>query len=116
MSSRFLKSLMFSAAVLCSVGSASEAGTMNYLGNWSNVTSYKAGSVVIYNNGIYYSLKSTTKAPNRNYIPSSNPAWWTMVGTIGNTILSGPVNPTSPNLGQTGDFYINTETSTIFGP
>jgi hypothetical protein len=80
------------------------------------VTSYKAGSVVVYNNGIYYSLKSTAKAPNRNYVPSSNPTWWTMVGTVGNTILSGPVNPTSPNLGQVGDFYINTQTNTIFGP
>lgn len=116
MKSHFLKTLMLSAAFVGFVGSAALSATMNYLGSWSNVTSYKTGSVVVYNNGIYYSLKSTAKAPNRNYVPNNNPAWWTMVGTVGNTILSGPVNPTSPNLGQVGDFYINTQSNTIFGP
>ena len=116
MKSRFLKTLMLSAAFVGFVGSAALSATMNYLGSWSNVTSYKAGSVVVYNDAIYYSLKSTAKAPNRNYVPSSSPTWWTMVGTVGNTIHNGPVNPTSPNLGQIGDFYLNTQTNELFGP
>jgi hypothetical protein len=36
-------------------------------------------------------------------------------GVDGNTILSGTTNPT-PLTGVDGDFYINTATSTIFGP
>ena len=35
-------------------------------------------------------------------------------GTNGRTILSGSVNPTTQ--GDNGDFYINTSTSTLFGP
>ena len=35
-------------------------------------------------------------------------------GTDGRTVLSGAVDPTTE--GEDGDFYINTETSTIFGP
>lgn len=35
-------------------------------------------------------------------------------GTNGRTILSGSVNPTTE--GDNGDFYINTSTSTLFGP
>ena len=116
MNSRFFTSLMFPAAVVCSIGSVAEAATMNYLGTWSNAVIYKPGSVVVYNNGIFYSLKSTKAAPNRNYTPSNNPSWWQQVGTVGNTILNGVVNPTSPELGQVGDFYLNTTTSTLFGP
>ena len=116
MTTRFLNSLMFSAAIVCSIGSVSEAANMNYLGGWSNAVIYKPGSVVVYNSGIYYSLKSTKPAPNRNYIPSTNPSWWQQVGTVGNTILSGPGNPFDQSLGQAGDFYLNTTTSTLFGP
>ncbi|CAG9184540.1 hypothetical protein LMG23992_05261 [Cupriavidus laharis] len=36
-------------------------------------------------------------------------------GTAGNTILSGSVDPTS-GVGNDGDYYINTSTSTLFGP
>ena len=116
MTSRYLCSLMFSAAIVCSVGSVAEAGTMNYVGNWSNTAVYKLGSVVVYNKAIYYSLKSTKAAPNKNQIPSSNPTWWQQVGTVGNTILNGVVNPTDPSMGQVGDFYLNTATNTLFGP
>lgn len=35
-------------------------------------------------------------------------------GTDGRTILSGAINPTTE--GENGDFYINTATSTLFGP
>jgi hypothetical protein len=116
MTSRFIQSLMFSAAIVCSVGSVAEAANMNYLGGWANTATYNAGSVVAYNSGIYYSLKSTKAAPNRNYAPNVNPSWWAQVGTVGNTILNGPVNPTSQGLGQVGDFYLNTVTNTLFGP
>lgn len=117
MMTRFLSSLMLSATLVCSVGSTTaEAANMNYLGGWSNAVTYKPGSVVIYNSGIYYSLKSTKAAPNRSYIPNTNPTWWQQVGTVGNTILSGPGNPFDQSLGQVGDFYLNTTTSTLFGP
>ncbi|WP_316154084.1 hypothetical protein [Cupriavidus sp. BIC8F] len=36
-------------------------------------------------------------------------------GTAGNTILSGSVDPTD-SVGNNGDYYINTTTSTLFGP
>lgn len=36
-------------------------------------------------------------------------------GAAGNTILSGSVDPTD-SVGNNGDFYINTATSTLFGP
>jgi collagen type VII alpha len=36
-------------------------------------------------------------------------------GTSGNTIVSGAVNPAS-TVGVNGDFYLNTATSTLFGP
>jgi len=36
-------------------------------------------------------------------------------GTAGNTILSGSVDPTA-SVGNNGDYYINTTTSTLFGP
>ncbi len=116
MTSRFIQSFMFSTAIVCSVGSVAEAANMNYLGGWSNAVIYKPGSVVIYNKGIYYSLKSTKAAPNRNFIPNTNPSWWEQVGTVGNTILNGPGNPFDQSLGQVGDFYLNTTTNTLFGP
>ena len=116
MSKRFLRTLLLSAACVGVVGSAALGATMNYLGTWTNAKTYRPGSVIAYNKGLFYSLRGTLTAPNRNHIPTSNPTWWVQVGTVGNTILNGVVNPTSPDLGQVGDFYINTATSTIFGP
>lgn len=116
MVSRFLRTALCSFALLGLAATSAISATMNYLGTWSNTTTYTTGSVIVYNKGIFYSLKSTNSAPNRNFIPSSNPTWWAPVGTVGNTILSGVVNPTSPTLGQVGDYYINTMTNRIFGP
>jgi hypothetical protein len=115
-SNRFLKTLLLSAALVGLAGGTAFGATMNYLGTWANTTNYRPGSVIVYNRGLYYALGSPLTAPNRNRNPGSNPTWWAQVGTIGNTILSGVVNPTSPDLGQVGDFYINTDTGTIFGP
>lgn len=89
---------------------------MGYLGPWKNTTTDATGGVITHNSGIYYALKSTKSAPNKNFIPSSNPSWWAQVGTIGNTALSGVANPASPRLGQVGVYYINTMTNTMFGP
>lgn len=116
MSNRFLRMLLLSVAFVGTIGSAAVGATMNYLGTWVNAATYRPGSVVVYNRGLYYALKSNPSSPNRNRAPGSNPTWWAQVGTVGNTILNGVVNPTSPELGQVGDFYLNTSTKTIFGP
>ena len=57
------------------------AAAMDYLGAWSSSTTYAAGKVVKHNDGIYYSLKSTSSAPNKNKTPSANPTWWEAVGS-----------------------------------
>ena len=108
--------ILATTALVWAVSTSALAATMDYLGAWSNTATYATGKVIVYNKAIYYSLKSTLSAPNKNYVPSSNPTWWAQVGTVGNTILSGIGNPTSQNLGQVGDFYINTATNMIFGP
>lgn len=109
------KTLLCVAAIYGSASSA-QAATMNYVGMWENDFTYRPGSVVTQDNSLYISLRSSRSAPNRNYLPATNPSWWQRVGTIGNTLLSGAGNPTSPELGEVGDFYINTQTNTIFGP
>lgn len=116
MKSAIVKSIITSVALTGLFSIAASAKPMNYAGEWSNTTNYREGTVVTYNGALYYSLKSVRLAPNVSHAPSSNPTWWAPVGTIGNTILSGPVNPTSPNLGQVGDFYLNTASITLFGP
>ena len=116
MAPRIINAALCSAALLGAIATSAFSATMNYLGTWVGTTTYAAGSVIVHNKGIYYSLKSTSAAPNRNYSPSSNPTWWEQVGTVGNTILSGVVNPTSPTLGMVGDYYINTATQKLFGP
>lgn len=110
------RTLLATLAIMSAVATTAHAKPMNYVGDWSNTVKYSVGQVVQFNGALYYSLKSTRAAPNLNLIPSNNPTWWAPVGTIGNTILSGVGNPTSPSLGQVGDFYINTQTNTIFGP
>lgn len=111
-----LKMLLCSAAVVGSLGTTALAKPMNYIGGWVNSTKYKEGLVVVYNSRIYYALKGNNSAPNINFVPSTNPTWWAPVGAIGNIVLSGSVNPTDPNLGEVGDFYINTASNTMFGP
>jgi hypothetical protein len=110
------KRFVATLGVLALMGSIAIAATMDYLGTWNNKTNYAVGKVVVYNKAIYYSKQGTKTAPNVNRIPSSNPTFWEQVGTVGNTILSGIGNPTSPNLGQIGDYYIDTQTNTIYGP
>jgi hypothetical protein len=67
--------------VLAFVPASAFAATMDYLGAWSSSTTYATGKVVKHNGGIFYSLKSTNSAPNRNKPPSENPAWWELVGS-----------------------------------
>lgn len=110
------RTLFATTAIMFAVAPAAYSKPMSFAGDWSNNAKYSVGQVVKYNGALYYSLKSTRAAPNLNLIPSTNPTWWAPVGTIGNTLHHGIGNPTSPNLGQVGDFYINTQTSTIFGP
>lgn len=113
---RFISRLAGAALFVGALSTAAVAKPMNYVGSWVNTNSYGVGSVVTYNGGLYYALKGNRKSPNKNLVPSTSPTWWALVGTVGNTILSGVVNPTSPSLGQVGDFYINTATNTLFGP
>lgn len=112
----FTRALIGAAALLGLFGTGADAAKMNYVGSWVNTASYPLGSVIQYNNGLYYALKGNKNALNRNRAPDKETTWWQRVGTTGNTVLSGVGNPTSPELGEVGDFYINTQTSTIFGP
>ena len=106
-----------SVVALLAVGFASStyAATMDYLGTWNSSTTYAIGKVVKHNGGIFYSLKSTNAAPNRNFSPPSNLTWWEQVGTIGNTLHSGLQAPV-PSVGYPGDYYIDTANNRLFGP
>lgn len=75
--------------VLAFVPASAFAATMDYLGTWSSSTTYATGKVVKHNGGIFYSLKSTNSAPNRNKPPGSSPTWWEKVGAVEDTTLSG---------------------------
>lgn len=110
------RTLLATTALMLVMATAAHSKPMNFVGDWSNTARYAVGQVVQYNGALFYALQSTRSAPNVNLIPSNNPTWWAPVGTIGNTLLNGVGNPTSPSLGQVGDFYINTETNTLFGP
>jgi hypothetical protein len=111
----FRRLVLAAFIVLAFVPASAFAATMDYLGTWSSSTTYATGKVVKYNGGIFYSLKSTNSAPNRNKTPSENPTWWEQVGTIGNTLRSGLQAP-SPSIGNTGDYYIDTANNRLFGP
>lgn len=116
MAAVWLRRLVLVALITTACLSASAfAATMDYLGSWSSSTTYATGKVVKHNGGIFYSLKSTTAAPNRNRLPSTNPTWWEQVGTIGNTLHSGLQAP-APSVGNTGDYYIDTANNRLFGP
>ena len=88
---------------------------MNYSGTWNSTATYPLGNVVTYNKATYYSLKSSTTAPNKNKIPDKEPSWWRQVGTIGNTILNGTGAPTT-NVGNIGDFYLDKTKINLYGP
>ena len=111
-----LRAGLLATAILLAPLSSACAATMDYAGAWASTTTYIVGRVVIYNKGIYYSLKNTNQAPNKGFNPSNNPTWWEQIGTIGNTLLNGVGSPTSPNLGNVGDYYIDTATNRLFGP
>ena len=62
--------------------------------------------------GSNYSITGVSQlmsVPFALYAANSTP------GPAGNSLLNGPSNPT-PATGNNGDFYINTNTDTIFGP
>jgi hypothetical protein len=112
----WLRSLVLAAfIVLAFVPATAFAATMDYLGTWSSSTTYATGKVVKHNGGIFYSLKSTNSAPNRNKTPSENPTWWEPVGTVGSALRSGLQAP-SPSIGNLGDYYIDTANNRLFGP
>lgn len=87
MVSRTLKTALCSIALLGVAATSAFSATMNYLGKWTNTTSYATGSVITYNNVIYYSLKSTKSAPNKNFAPDVSPAWWQPIGNTSISVL-----------------------------
>ena len=109
-----LKKFVATLGVLALMGSSAIAATMDYLGAWSGTTTYATGKVVVYNRAIYYSLRSTTAAPNRNRLPT-DATWWAQVGTLGNTLHSGLQAPMNA-IGNVGDYYIDTANNRLFGP
>jgi hypothetical protein len=70
---RSVKTLFCFVTMIGALSTSVVSATMNYLGKWSNTTTNAAGSVTVYNKGIYYSLKSTKASPNRNFVPNANP-------------------------------------------
>ncbi len=107
-----------------------------YEGTWSSGTAYQTGDVVTYNNTAYIARQNNT-----GQTPGNTTYWQQMAptpsagaggatgpagptgptggigpsGTDGRTVLSGQTDPAS-GTGVDGDFYINTDTSKIFGP
>jgi hypothetical protein len=66
-----LTALLISTAITTfSVVSSSPvvAATMDYQGAWSNTVTYATGRVVIYNKGIYYSLRSSSSGQVRKLL------------------------------------------------
>lgn len=113
--SRAISALLFTVALMLLSVTSSIAATMDYLGTWSSSTTYAVGKVVKHNGGIFYSLKSSSSAPNKGKLPADNPAWWEPVGTVGNALRSGLQAP-SPSIGNPGDYYIDTANNRLFGP
>lgn len=82
MAAVWLRRLVLAAfMVLAFVPASAFAATMDYLGTWRSSTTYTTGKVVKHNGGIFYSLKSSSSAPNKNKPPSENPTWWEPVGS-----------------------------------
>jgi len=55
------KSLLLATPLLMSAVPSAQGVTMNYIGSWNTTTTYPVGSVVIYNQATYYSLKAGNK-------------------------------------------------------
>ena len=107
-----------------------------YEGTWSSGTAYQTGDVVTYSNTAYIARQNNT-----GQTPGNTTYWQQMAptpsagaggatgptgpqgiqgiqgnaGVDGKTVLSGQTDPAS-GTGVDGDFYINTDTSKIFGP
>ena len=94
---RFVRTLLCAAMLSASVATTAVAERMDFNGQWRATSTYERGKVVIYNKGIYYSLKSSRSAPNRAKIPGTNGSigWREQVGTVGNTLHSG-IGPLPP--------------------
>lgn len=114
MFNRLLKIVTGSALVLGATASAVLSAAMNYLGGWDSSQVYPKGSVIEFKKGIYYSLRSDPSAPNKNRSPD-DPTWWSLIGTIGNTLQSGAQAPLQ-SVGNIGDYYIDTANNRLFGP
>lgn len=98
-----LRFLLISIAIAggCLRGSSTtHAATIDCQGIWIDTATSATGCVVIYNECISYSAKSTTSTPDENHTLGRNPTCWANIGTVGTTILSGPGIPTSAHLGQ----------------
>ena len=115
MLTRIVQFLSILVLLLLGQSITAQAALMNYIGNWSTTTTYPAGNVVTYNKAIYYSLKSNSRAPNRNKIPDKEPSWWQPVGTVGNTVHNGNGAP-SVTVGNIGDFYLDVASINLYGP
>lgn len=83
-------------------------------GAWDSVTTYETGYFVSYSGRNFVSLQDS----NLNNTPPTSDAddsFWQFIPVAnGKTILNGTIDPTTE--GVDGDFYINTVSSTIFGP
>ena len=115
MPTRIVRFLSILALLLFGQSMAAHAATMNYIGNWSDKTTYPAGNVVTYNKAIYYSLQSSSKFPNKNRIPDQQPTWWQPIGTVGNTVHNGNGAPPTA-VGIIGDFYLDIVSVNLYGP
>jgi len=106
--------------------------SINWLGAWSNATTYAADDAVSYQGSSYLCILGHT-----NQSPPNITYWGILAqkgdtgaagvdgvdgndgaagadGADGNTVLYGTVDPTTE--GVNGNFYINTSTNFIFGP
>lgn len=110
---RFTRLLLCMITLLVAVSTAAHAAKMDYVGAWQSTSAYARGAVVVYQKGIFFSLKRS----NKSRTPGSSGAigWWEQVGTVGNTIHSG-IGAPAPTLGNVGDFYIDRSNNILFGP
>ena len=115
MLTRIVRFLSILTLLLFGRSMAAQAATMSYIGTWNSKSTYALGNVVSHNKGIYYSLQSSTKYPNKNKIPDQQPTWWQPVGTIGNTVHNGNGAP-SATVGNIGDFYLDVASVNLYGP
>ena len=115
MLTRNIRFLSILALLLFALSMAAQAATMSYIGTWNSKSTYALGNVVSHNKGIYYSLQSSSKSPNKNKIPDQQPTWWQPVGTIGNTVHNGNGAP-SATVGNIGDFYLDVASVNLYGP